>query len=196
MVLTVAALAAALSLGTGGPLDPLGGLARDANQALDRIDASLQAAQRSLTSAQATLDGAQSSVADASSVSGSLSSSMNALADASGAQVLGIQPFAALAPRFRELATNSASLARSLDTTQASIGTSRGDLARLSADLSDLSRTLSRLGADAEHGSQAGGGSALALRLLLAGVLTWLAATAALSLADAWRAWRLLPPSA
>ena len=194
VVLTLAALLATLSVGTGGPLDPIGGLSRDVNTGLDQIDASLAQARASLASAQDTLDAARSSVVDASSTSASMSSSMNALADASGVQVLGVQPFAGLAPRFRELATNSAAMASSLDTTQGSIGASRTELGRLSDDLRKLSGTLSRLGADAEHGSQAGGGSALVLRLLIGGVLLWLAATAALQLTDAWRAWKGLTP--
>lgn len=194
LILTITALVATLSVGSGGPFDPFGAFSRELNGALDQIDESLAHARSSLSSAQQTLDGARSSIADASRVSASLSSSMVALADASGVQVLGAQPFAGLAPRFRELAANAESMAQSLDTTQASIGASHTDLGRLGDDLRGLSDTLSRLGANAQHGSQAGGPSLIVPRLLLGGVLAWLAATAALQLTDAWRRWKGLDP--
>jgi hypothetical protein len=185
LVLTLVAIPPVLSIGTGGPLDPVGSVSRNLTRGLEEMSSALDGLGRSLASATTTLDGAQGSVTNAADVSASLAQAMDDLAAASGAQVLGVQPFAALAPRFSELATRSQALAASLRTTGTSLDASRGELDQLRTRVSELQTTLDELrgeGSGVFEGASLGAG-----RVLLALLLAWLAATAALALIGSLR---------
>jgi hypothetical protein len=187
LVLTLPAIPAALSLGTGGPLDPVGSETRALASALDRTYASLSRVQAALVSAGGALEGADASLADGASVSTSLSTAMADLASASGVQFLGVQPFAGLAPRFDELAVRAQALATSLQTTQRSVAASRTDLGRLQQEVSSLGQALHDLGAGRARQEGFGGASLPVARLYAAGLLAWLAALSAVWLINALR---------
>ena len=184
MILTLPALVVTISIGTGGPLDPLGSTAADVIDGLNRIATTLDRVDSSLRSAVSTLKGAESSATDAAGVTKSLGTAMADLADAADLRVLGTQPFAPLIPQFTELSKRSAALSRSLATTGTSLGSSRADLVALHDDvaaLADLARSLNR----AADGSAAP--KLIALRVVTSLLLAWLAALAALMLFDARR---------
>jgi hypothetical protein len=186
LVLSLPALLIVLSLGTGGPLDPIGSQARAVERGADQLDAALARVEVSLTAAGTTLDDGRRASTDASAMTASLGNAMSELASASSVQVLGVQPFAQLAPRFSELATRSRAVAASLTSTAASLGTTRTELAALQTDVSDLRETLRGLGAGAQQDAL-GGASLVVTRLLLALLVAWFAGASAVALLLALR---------
>jgi hypothetical protein len=191
LVLTLPAIPLALSLGTGGPLDPVGPATRDLARALDRMDAALSRVQAALVSAGGTLDGARASLADGASASTSLSTAMDDLASASSVEFLGVRPFAGVAPRFSELAERARALATSLQSTQDAVVASRTDLDRLQQEVSGLADALHELGAGQAQQQGIGGLSSWAGRFFAAALLAWLAAVSAVWLVDSLRLLRL-----
>lgn len=191
LLLTLGAIPVAASVGSGGPLDPMGSIVLRLHAGLDGTSSALVAVGSSLASATGTLDGAGRSLSDAATVSSSLGQAMDDLAAASTDQVLGIQPFAGLAPRFRDLADRSRSLASSLQATGASVGSARIDLDGLRARVAQLRVTVDDLRAETAAGF--GGGSLAIGRVALMLLLAWLAATAALSVIGSARTLRQLP---
>ena len=192
VILTIPGIVVVLSLGTGGPLDPVGSQARALNRSITQVSAALVRVQSSLDSAGATLDEAQTTAGDAAEMTDALAAAMDDLASASGVQVLGIQPFATLVPRFSELSTRATAVAGALRSTGKNLGTSRKDLDALARQVTSLATLAGRLA-----GGQDGGGGALILaRFLLALLLAWMGATAALSFLEARRQLRPVVPRA
>jgi hypothetical protein len=188
LILTVPALVVTISIGSGGPLDPLGSTATDVTNGMRQIAATLDRVEASLRSAEATLKGAQSSATDAASVTKSLGTAMADLADAADLRVLGTQPFAPLIPQFTELSKRSAALSVSLAATGTSMASSRADLVALHDDVGALADVARRLNGEA-GGSPAA--NLVAVRVVASLLLAWLAALAALMLFDARRGARL-----
>src|SRR5207302_1824590 len=110
-------------------------------------DAALAEVESSLIDASATLDNGRQASTDASAMTASLATAMSELSDASSIQVLGVQPFAQLAPRFSEIAERSQAVASSLTSTADSLGSTRTQLSSLQNDVEDLRTTLHEIGA-------------------------------------------------
>jgi len=194
LALSLPALFVALSLGTGGPLDPIGSQTRALGKGVDQLDTALAHLESSLTAASATLDNGRQASTDASSMTASLATAMSDLSAASAVQVLGVEPFAQLAPRFAEIAQRSQAVASSMTSTADSLGGTRTQLSSLQADVENLRTTLREVGAgNAEQGGF-GGPSLLATRLLLALLVAWFAATSAVNLLVVARELRGGPP--
>ena len=179
LVLSVPALLMALSLGTGAPLDPIGSQTRGLSRGIAQLDAALTNLQGSLIAAGASLDNGRQASTDASAMTASLATAMSELSAASSVQVLGLQPFAQLAPRFLELATRSPAVALSLSSTADSLGSTRAELTALQADVGALRDTLGQVGPGAP--------SLLATRLLLALLVVWVGTTSGVTLLTALR---------
>jgi len=188
LILTIPALVVTLSIGTGGPLDPLASATRDLTGGMDRLGATLEHVDSSLRSAEATLKDAQASATNAAGVTASLGTAMSDLADAADLRVFGTQPFAPLIPQFTELATRSAALAVSLRSTGMSLAGSRAELVALHDDIAALAQLARRLSPSANGGSS--DPRLVVLRIIASGLLAWLAAIAALMLFDARRGMR------
>jgi hypothetical protein len=190
LALSLPALFVALSLGTGGPFDPIGSQTRGVSRGLDQLDAALDRVESSLTAAAATLDQGRRASLDASGVTAELATAMSELSAASSVEVFGVQPFAPIAPRFSEIATRSQALASSLTGTAGSLEDTRTQLTGLRTDVGDLRSSVQELGG----GQPAiGGPSLLITRLLLALLVLWLAASSAVGLVSALRELRELP---
>jgi hypothetical protein len=183
VLLTVPAIPVALSLGTGGPLDPFGSEVRALDDALSQAGSALARVDGTLTEAGSTVQEAQGTATDTADLVTALGSAMAAMADASDVNVFGIRPFSSLVPRFKAIATQATAVARSLKRAAVSLGTSRSDLAALGEEVTSLAATAQRLEQRARNGI---GGTRLAIgRILLAVLLGWMAATAALSAIEA-----------
>ena len=187
LALSLPALLVALSLGTGGPLDPIGSQSRAVGKGVDQLDAALAQVESSLTAASGTLDNGRQASTDASGMTAALATAMSQLADASSVQVLGVQPFAQLAPRFSEISQRSQAVATSLTSTADSLGSTRTQLSSLQTDVEDLRGTLREIGAGNAENGGFGGPSLLAARLLLALLVVWFAASSAVNLLTAMR---------
>jgi hypothetical protein len=187
LALSLPALLLAPSLGTGGPLDPIGSQTRDVARGLDQLDAALGRVQSSLTAAGATLDNGRRASTDASDMTAAMASAMSELSAAANVQVLGVQPFAALAPRFSELATRSQAVATSLTATAGSLDSTHTELSALQTDVGDLRDTVRNLGTGQAGRNGVGGPSMVATRLLLALLVVWFAASSGVTLLSAAR---------
>ena len=187
LLFSLPALLMAASLGTGGPLDPIVSQTRGVARGLDQLDVALSRLESSLTAAGATLEDGRRASTDASNMTAALATAISELSLAANAQVLGVQPFAALAPRFSELATRSQAVASSLTSTASSLGTTRIELSALQADVGDLRDTLRRLGAGSAQRNGTGGPSMLPTRLMLVLLVAWFAASSGLALLGAAR---------
>jgi hypothetical protein len=192
LLLTIPAIGVVLSMGTGGPLDPIGSQTRAVSRTLDEVERALSRVRATMHSAGTTLDDARTTAGSAAGMTDALSQAMADLATASGVEVLGVKPFGSLGPRFSELATRATAVADALRTTATNLGTSRTDLDALAGEVTSLAALTGRIGGD-----QAGGasGSLVIARILLALLLAWMAATAGLSVIEARRQLRLLPAS-
>ena len=193
LALSIPALLVALSLGTGGPLDPIGSQTRALGKGVDQLDAALARVESSLTSASATLDNGRQASTDASAMTASLATAMSDLSAASNVQVLGVQPFAQLAPRFSEIAQRSQAVASSLTSTAVSLGSTRTQLSSLQTDVEGLRTTLREVGAGNAENGGFGGTSLLVTRLLLALLVAWFVASSAVNLLTALRELRGRP---
>lgn len=192
LALSVPALLVALSLGSGGPFDPIGSQTRALAKGVDQLDIALAHLGLSLAAAGATLDNGRQTSSDASAMTASLARAMSDLSVASNFQVLGVQPFAQLAPRFSDIAQRSQAVATSLSSTADSLASTRTQLSSLQTDVEDLRATLREVGAgNAEQGGF-GGPSLLSTHILLALLVAWFAASSAVNLLTAARelGWR------
>ena len=114
-------------------------------------------------------------------------------------EVFGARPFAAMSEQFLTVGADARSLTASLQETAASLRTNATDGAAVAGNLRTLATQLDELGAGLGEpagdgttpGPGAGRGAAAALavaRLLLLGILAWLAVAA---IGSAWLGWRL-----
>jgi len=187
LALSLPALLVALSLGTGGPLDPIGSQTRALGRGVDQLDAALARVESSLLAAGATLDNGRQASTDASAMTASLATAMSELSAASNVQVLGVAPFAQLAPRFSEIATRSQAVATSLTSTADSLGSTRTQLSSLQTDVGNLRETLRSIGAGNAEQEGFGGPSLLVTRLFLVLLVAWFAASSGVTLLAALR---------
>lgn len=148
----------------------------------------------SLTEASAAAD-------RAAGLTTSLADSFDGLASLGAFEVLGARPFAGLSESFRSVGADARVLTTSLRTTAASMRTNAGDSAAVATDLRLLATQLEALtasiggatdstGAGATHDAAASAAASIGLaRLVLLGLLAWLAVPA---IASAWLGWRML----
>jgi hypothetical protein len=154
----------------------------------------------SVERAGASLTQASDAAERAAALTTSLADSFEGLAALGTFEIFGARPFAALSERFLSVGANARSLTTSLQATAASLHTNSSDSAAVALNLRTLAGQLQHLAASL--GAPQGGGTTAqaaaaqsattaigVARLLLLGILAWLAVPA---VATAWIGWRLL----
>lgn len=156
-----------------------------ASSAMDRAATSASNAGASLTTSAAAAD-------QAAALTTRLASSFEGLASLSSFEILGSRPFAGLAGEFSQVGADARALSTDLTSTAAALRTNVADTAAVAADLRTLATQLDELESSltASDGGSLGSASAAlnAARIVLVGLLAWLAVPAVLS---TWLGWRL-----
>ena len=156
-----------------------------ASSAMDSAAMSTSNAGGSLTSSAAAAD-------QAAVLTTRLASSFEGLAALSSFEVFGSRPFAGLAGEFTQVGADARALSTDLTSTAAALRTNVADTAAVAADLRSLALQLDELEASLGAFDGAGLGSATAAlnaaRIVLVGLLAWLAVPAVLC---TWLGWRL-----
>ena len=197
--LILLALAAFLVVGA---LGALGGAAASLEDQRVRlvalIDPTAQALDRSATTAEnagASFQASGAAARDAASMTAELAAAMDSMATAAQLEVLGIRPFATLADDLSSVATRSRTLATDLETTASALESNVVDSQAMADDLRTLVGELEtmrlQLGVTETGGDDASGaGTMIALaRIVLLGLLAWLAVPAVIAIWLGWR-WR------
>jgi hypothetical protein len=153
----------------------------------------LDSAATSATSAGASLTSSADAADRAASFTTRLATSMSGLAALGSFEVFGARPFASLADEFGQVSSDAVALSTDLGTTAGALRTNVTDATAVAADLRALAAQLQQLGTSlgASDGTTLGG-AAVAVntaRILLVGVLLWLAVPAVVC---TWLGWRLL----
>lgn len=149
----------------------------------------------SASNAGASLTETSEAAARAASLSGSLADSFEGLASLGSFEILGARPFGGLSGQFAAVGSEARTLAADLSEAAASLRTNKADSDSVAADLRALAAQLARLDASlsASGGVPSPGTDAaiplLVLRVVLLGLLAWLAVPAA---ASVWLGRRLL----
>lgn len=201
--LVLLVLAGGLVLGT---LGALGSAAAELDTQRARLIEMLPPTERALeqaadtaSNAGASLEASSRATRNGANLVEQLAQAMDGMSAAAQLEVLGVRPFGGLADELANVATRSRSLAADLDATAAALDTNVTDSRAAAADIRALADELAtlrnRLASDAAH---AGGASAseraasteasIALaRLVLLGLLAWLAVPASIA---TWLGWR------
>jgi hypothetical protein len=187
--LVLIAAAATLVLGSLGAIAGVAAsLDRQRADLVDLIDPAAAALNRSADSAanaSASLTSSAAAAEDAATLTSQLADSMAAMSQAASFQVFGAQPFGAAAASLAQVAGSSRTLSGDLHATATSIASNVADSAGVAADLRDLARQLTAIGVSAKAAGSASTLSASALdfgRLVLLGLLAWLAIPALIAL--------------
>lgn len=162
---------------------------------LEPAEAALDRAATSAANAGTSLGSSAVAARDAAQLTTQLADAMDGMAAAAQVAVFGVQPFAALSGELSGVATRSRTLAADLGTTAAALDANVADSQATAADLRTLADELGRLraeldGADAGTTDPTGtslGSTVDLARVVLLGLLLWLAAPA---LAATWLGWR------
>ena len=156
-----------------------------ASSAMDRAATSASNAGASLTSSAEAAE-------QAAMLTTRLASSFEGLASLSSFEILGSRPFAGLAGEFSLVGADARALSADLTSTGAALRTNVADTAAVAADLRTLATQLDELESSLATSDGGGLGSATAAlnaaRIVLVGLLAWLAVPAVLS---TWLGWRL-----
>ena len=156
-----------------------------ASSAMDRAATSASNAGASLTSSAEAAE-------QAAMLTTRLASSFEGLASLSSFEILGSRPFAGLAGEFSLVGADARALSADLTSTAEALRTNVADTAAVAADLRTLATQLDALEARlaASDGGSLGSATAAlnAARIVLVGLLAWLAVPAVLS---TWLGWRL-----
>jgi hypothetical protein len=124
---------------------------------------------------------------DAAALTTDLAGAMDSLQQASGVSVLGTKPFAELGDRFGEVGTRSRALSTSLQALATTMDRDVTDIATVRVSLAAARTEVANLRSLLGGTSLGGQLEAFAVsRLILVGLLLWLAAPAALSLGAGW----------
>jgi hypothetical protein len=156
-------------------------------------EAALRGSADTATNASTSLESSATAARDASALVTQLATAMDGMASAAQVSVLGIQPFASLSGELSSVADRSRALATDLDATAATLDTNVADSQQAAADLGSLADELAALNAELERNSAAtsdpsGIAASLGLaRIVLLGLLLWLAVPA---VAATWLGWR------
>ena len=156
-----------------------------ASSAMDSAATSAANAGASLTASAAAAD-------QAAVLTTRLASSFEGLAALSSFDILGSRPFAGLAGEFAQVGVDARALSTDLTSTAGALRTNVADTAAVAADLRTLATQLDELESSLETPDAAGLGSATAAvnaaRIVLVGLLAWLAVPAVIA---TWLGWRL-----
>lgn len=200
--LLLTAAAAVLVVGSLGALAGVAAsLDRQRAELVDLIDPAAAALNRSADSAanaSTSLTASAAAAEDAAALTAQLAASMDAMSQAASIQVFGTQPFGAAAASLAQVAASSRTLSEDLHTTATAIAANVTDSAGVAADLRDLARQLEAIGRSTSATGSASTLSATALdvgRVVLLGLLAWLAIPAFVSLWLGFRLWRGWSPS-
>ena len=163
---------------------------------IDPAASALSDAATSASNAGASLTTASEASRRAADLSGRLATSFEGMAGLGSFDVFGARPFAGVASQFTDVATQSRTLATDLTATADALAQNVADSTAVAVDLRNLADRLRRLEASTGvSGTGAPGtadaGSSLpigAARLVLLGLLAWLAIPAIVS---TWLGWRL-----
>jgi hypothetical protein len=195
--LMLVSAAGALVLGSLGAVDAaVTGFERQRTEIVALLGSAsdaLSGAATSASNASASLTQTTTAARDAAALTSSLASSFEGLASLGGFSVLGARPFAEVAGQFAEVGTQARALSADLSAAADAMSTNITDSAAVAADMRGLADQLSRIEASLTGpGDSAGGSVSLPLdaaRLVLIGLLAWLAVPA---LASLWIGGRLI----
>jgi hypothetical protein len=152
----------------------------------------LEGAATSTTNAGTSLTSSAGAADQAASLTTRLAASFEGLASLSTFEIFGQRPFAGLGDEFAEVASTARTLSSDLETAAAALRTNVADTTAVAADLRALATQLGELETSLDAPDGAGLGSATAslnvARIVLLGLLVWLAIPAILS---TWLGWRL-----
>lgn len=158
-------------------------------QMLQPAAASLHDAATAAEHAGASLGSSKAAAIDGAQLTTQLAGAMDEMNALASLNVFGARPFAAAAGSFADLATRSRALSASLSATADSLSADISDSAAVAADLDRLADQLDTLRRDAAAPAPIDLGSGIGLlRLVLLGLLAWLAVPA---LASLWLGRRL-----
>lgn len=156
-----------------------------ASSAIDGAATSASNAGASLTSSATAAD-------QAAVLTTRLASSFDGLAALGSFELFGSRPFAGLAGEFSQVGADARALSTDLASTSAALQTNVADTAAVAADLRTLATQLDELESSlaASDGGSLGSATAAlnAARIVLVGLLAWLAVPAVLC---TWLGWRL-----
>ena len=198
--LLLVVLAAVLVLGSLAAVDTAAsGFERQRAELVAMIDPAATAMSNAATSASnagSSLTKASDASRRAAELTTRLATSFEGMAALGSFDVFGTRPFAGVASQFADVAAQSRNLSTDLTTTADALSTNVADSTAVAAGLRDLADRLHQLGASTgASGSgvnvSADAGSSLpigAARLVLLGLLAWLAIPA---LVSTWLGWRL-----
>ena len=195
IVLLVAALA--LVLGSLSVLDDaVSGFERQRAEVvavLGPASSALTDAATSATNAGTSLTETSEAAARAASLSSSLAESFDGLAALGTFDVLGLRPFGALSGQFAGVGAQARTLSTDLTEAAAALNTNRADSLAVAADLRSLADQLARLESSLQPAAAQRAPNAtvplLLIRLVVLGLLAWLAVPA---VASTWIGWRLV----
>lgn len=197
--LVLTAAAATLVLGSLGALAGVAAsLDRQRAELVDLIDPAAAALNRSADSAanaSVSLTASAAAAEDAAALTSQLADSMDAMSQAASIQVFGTKPFGAAAASLAQVGASARLLSVDLHTTATTIAANVTDSAGVATDLRDLARQLETIGDNASAAGNASTVTATALdfgRVVLLGLLAWLAIPALVALwlgVGLWRGW-------
>ena len=196
--LVLVVLAAVLVLGSLAAVDTAAsGFERQRAELVALIEpaaASLSDAANSASNAGSSLTTASDASRRAADLTTRLATSFEGMSALGAFEIFGSRPFAGVASQFTDVATQSRTLSTELTATADALATNVADSGAVAADLRDLAGRLRQLEASTGASGSAGtadAGSSLpigAARLVLLGLLVWLAVPAFVS---TWLGWRL-----
>jgi hypothetical protein len=198
--LTLLVLGAVLVIGALGAVGEAAGTI-DAQRVrlvalIDPTEAVLDRAAGSSANAGTSLGASAGSARDGAALSLQLADAMEAMARAAQVDVFGVRPFSGLADDLSAVAASSRTLATDLDATAGALDANVADSRAVAEDLGALADELARLRSELEAttaaGVATGQGPGLATlvglaRIVLLGLLAWLAVPAVLAV---WLGWR------
>jgi hypothetical protein len=159
---------------------------------LGPASSALDGAATSATNASASLTSSAGAAERAAALTTRLASSFEGLAALSTFEIFGTRPFAGLASEFTLVAADARALSADLDSTAASLRTNVADTGAVASDLQALATRLddleSSLGGPDDGGLGSAAAALTAARIVLVGLLVWLAVPAVLC---TWLGWRL-----
>jgi hypothetical protein len=154
---------------------------------LDATSATLADVDRATANVTDNVRSGASAARDAASLTTDLASAMDELQAASGASFLGNRPFAALGDRFAEVGTRARAVSTSLGNLATTMDRDIGAIDSARTSLSAARNEVANLRGLLGGGTLSAQLGAFALaRVIVVGLLVWLAVPAAVSLAAGW----------
>jgi hypothetical protein len=163
---------------------------------IDPTEAVLDRAAGTSANAGTSLQASAGSARDGAALSLQLADAMEAMARAAQVDVFGVRPFSGLADELAAVAASSRTLATDLDATAGALAANVTDTRAVAGDLGALADELARLRTELDATTAAGVSTASGpdlptlvglARLVLLGLLAWLAIPAVVAV---WLGWR------